>query len=336
LSVSRLLGYAALHLLPAAFLRRSLMQRLVTPGYKFSPRFSGRTALFELASAFRRCTDAPTALYPDYICNIVPRALNEAGWKTEAYPTDERLEADWNELRARLEHGDIGLLVGASVFGSSGLLDDLADPHNLAILRALKIRVIADLAQDVRLVGQLPEQGNDLISCVVSFNNKSFPGVMGGGILAQSPPAPPDKRMCRAQLTDLYKVMFGSSILKLRGRATMPSIDEAKRGFDYSYCESFPFRLTDNYRPAKLQLASAMLGLLMLDRYCVAKKALLDRKAHVETRFAAGAAYLVARDASLIEPGRKRKLPYAIEGDPGASLRPDHAIGHNKGFDDHV
>lgn len=334
MSIYRLLGYAALHLLPAAILRRFVTRRLATSGYSFSPRFSGRAALFELSSSIRRGTDAPVALYPDYICNIIPRVLKETGWTTEAYPTDERLEADWSALRVRMERGDIGLLIGASVFGSSGLLDDLADPHKLAMLRVLGIRVIADIAQDVRLVDRLPEQGNDLISGVVSFNNKSFSSVMGGGILAQAPPAPPAKGISMSQRTFLYKVMLRSSIPTHRRRVPKRP-DESVGGFDYSYCESFPFRLTDNYKPPKLQLACAVLGLLILDRYSAAKRALLDRKVHVEARFASGAAYLVVRDACFIEPGRKKKLPYAVEGNPEVSLRPDHVIEHNKGFDDH-
>lgn len=320
-----------LHFRSSASLERRLARYFAVPGYQFSARFSGRVALFELASARRKESDAPVALYPDYICNIVPRALTEAGWTAEAYATDERLEADWDGLCDRMRRGDVGLLVGASVFGSSGLLDDLADSEKRDVLHGLGVQAIADLSQDVRLVHRLPVDARDLVRCVVSFNDKSFPGAMGGGILASSSMPAVTGALTGKQRHFLYKRMVRSN-LPQRMRRTLGKA--RKEPFEYSLCNAFPFRFSDNFRPSKLQLACAVHGMASLGRYQAAKQRLLGRDAHLETRFARTAAYLIARDAETGE-GRLRKRSYAIEQDPNTSLRPDDLIVHNKGFGDH-
>lgn len=328
----RIVGYAVLHLLPRAALERWLRRRLSRPGYVYSPRFSGRVALFELAATLRRDARAPVALFPDYVCNIVPRALTEAGWQIEPYNCDERLEPDWDKLFARIEHGDTGLLVGASVFGSSGLLDGLAEHEKLARLRNLGVKVIADLAQDIRLASKLPDAGNDVISAIVSFNDKSFPGAMGGGILAKNNFTTPERKLDMRNCIFLYKKIILPNIRPRKRRREIK-----KNAFDYSLCKTFPHRFGDNYILSKLQLVCAVQGLLMLPWYEARKQRFLDRHDYLETRFASTAAYLMAsRSDETAGSGRKTKRPYAIEQRPEASLRPDDLILHNKGFDDHA
>lgn len=332
MNIARLLGFAALHLWSSAALERRLATRhFAVPGYHFSARFSGRAALFELACVRRKECGAPVALYPDYVCNIVPRALTEAGWTAEAYLTDDCLETDWDALCARMRRGDVGLLVGASVFGSSGLLDFLADGEKRAVLEDFGVQVIADLAQDVRLVRRLPEAAGALVRCVVSFNDKSFPGAMGGGILSDTPMPAAGPALGGGQLRFLYKRMILSRLAQMAQRRAKKA---PKSVFEYSNCDVFPFRFSDNYRPAKLQLVCAVRGMASLERYQAAKRRLLDRQAHIKTRFASSAAYLIARDAGIGE-GRLHKRSYAIEGRPDTSLRPDMLIVHNKGFGDH-
>lgn len=333
MSVTRLLGYAALHLLPSFALERWLRHRLSVPGYFFSGRFSGRTALVELASTLRKEARAPIALYPDYICNIVPRALAEAGWKVEPYPTDQGLEGDWTTLLTRMKNGGVGLLIGASVFGSSGLLDELADPQKLDQLRQLGVKIIIDLAQDIRLIHKLPQHGSDLVASIVSFNDKSFPGAMGGGILAGQPyQAVQLKPKLRDRAKLYYRVLYSEFSRIVR----RPPVRKSKaEGFDYSQCSVFPFKLTDAYCLTKLQLICAVQGLFLLNRYGAAKAHLLERRAHLETRFADTASYLIMLDNGD-EVGRKKKRPYAIEEQPENSRRPDDLILHNKGFNDHA
>lgn len=331
MSLFRLLAYAALHLAPRKFLETELARRLSAPGYRFSPRFSGRVALLELARALRGKGAGAVALAPDYVCNIVPRALTEAGWTVEAYPLDDRLETDWTRLQDRLRRGDVGLLLGASVFGSSGLLDLLNDESVLRELRALGVFVVADLAQDVRLTARLPAGGADVVSAIVSFNDKSFPGAMGGGILSREAPAPAPRAMGFRLQYLLYRRVVLTAVKEaarlFRGRGH-PGV-----GFDYSECASFPFRFTDVWRPAKIQLICAAYGMMRLKHYTASKRRLFEQGHHVSTRHAATAAYLIM-EPEADDQGRLEKRPYAIEGRPAESLRARDRIVHNKGFDD--
>ncbi len=331
MGILRVIGYSALHLVPKTTLALWLVRGLSRPGYIFSPRFSGRSALFELASTLRQNATAPIALAPDYICNIVPRALAEAGWTVEFYSCDERLESDWSELLRRIEYGDVGLLLGASVFGSSGLLNDLSDNGKLRRLREMGVKIIVDLAQDIRLIDRLPAHGSDMISCIVSFNDKSFPGAMGGGILSNVAISK-NENMAVGDLVALYRRTVLSNLGKYIRRFRNKRGDEG--GFDYSQCAVFPFRLRDNYGISKLQIIAAVQGLSLIRRYEIAKKRFLDEDYHLDTCFSSTAAYLIVSRDDVHAPGRRRKKPYALEKNSEVSLRPDHWILHNKGFDD--
>ena len=338
--VRNILGCLFFHLLPKKYLERWLNRKLSASGYYFHGRFSGRSALLELADVMRKESSAPVALYPEYVCNIVPKALAKAGWIVESYKVDEKLEANPENLIDRIRQGDVGLLVGASVFGSSGLLDDLCDRQKLSELRTLGVQVIADIAQDIRLVQKLPEYGNDLISAIVSFNDKSFSGAMGGGIITNIKLPDVQNSINRKLLLSLYKSYFLKNV-KVIKTYLCPNINTNKRKakgkkFEYSGCDKFPFRLQDNYRITKLQLACAAQGLSQLKQYDRIKQRFLNKNIHVETRFASSSAYLLINQDAGYKSKRKPKHSYSIEGNPDASLKPNELILHNKGFDDFI
>jgi hypothetical protein len=108
-------------------------------------------------------------------------------------------------------------------------------------------------------------------------------------------------------------------------------------GFEWSApCPSFPYVL-ERYRPHRLQLIMALLGLQQLDRYSSRKRALLaDHSQRVlRTPFVDTAPFVVFVSEETLPPTRKRKPPYAMPLDPNVSLRPQQVIVHNKGFYDH-
>jgi len=335
-NIFRLIGCFLLHLTPKFFLERWLTRRLSPKGYTFFPRFSGRAALFDLASTLRRETVVPVALFPEYVCNIVPKALTEAGWIVESYKGNEKLEAEWVYLLDRIKRGDVGLLVGATVFGSSGLLDDLIVQKNLADLKYFGVRVIVDLAQDIRLVDKLPEYGNDLISSIVSFNDKSFPGIMGGGVITNIRLNKVDKLISIKLLYILYKKFIIKTMPIFIKKIVPDNDDKEDLRFEYSFCDHFPFRLSDNYRMTKLQFACAIQGIFQLKKYEKYKRYFLNQNIHLETRFASSAAYLIVNGDDGLDKNRKRKASYAVEHDMKISVRPTDFILHNKGFDDHA
>ena len=175
-----------LHFLPKPVIRKRLVRNLSVGSYVFQPFFSGRSALVSLARELRAYTSSPpVALIPRYVCNIVPKAFSLAGYKIVSYGTDAVLEAEWDEVVKLIVDANSSVLVGASVFGSSALLLELKNPRKQAFLRNHGVQVVVDLAQDIRLRRRLPPGCGDFVHAVLSFNDKSFPGAMGGGILSE-------------------------------------------------------------------------------------------------------------------------------------------------------
>lgn len=125
--LSQGLQFVALHAVPKSVLRKWLRKKLSRGPFAFEPQFSGRVSLFLLARRLLPSAQSDVALVPDYVCNIVPRAFRLAGWEIGTYPTGPDLEPDWEELLLLLDARKAGVLVGASVFGSSGLLTFLSE-----------------------------------------------------------------------------------------------------------------------------------------------------------------------------------------------------------------
>lgn len=345
-------AFLALHILPASLLIHWLAHLLSRGRYHFVPAFSGRVALFTLASQLRKVSNSSVALLPDYLCNVVERAFAMAGWEIVKYRTNELLEPDWHELLDAIEHQKVGVLVGASVFGSSGLLNFLSDLLMQEELRKRGVIVVVDLAQDICLIDKLPLDCADFVHAVVSFNDKSFPGAMGGGILSEweqirslsldSPPRAEAERLYfwfAAKLLDSLRRML---LVWLKGLGKFSSnIERAPISrYDYSFCRDYPFRI-EYRKPIKLQLIMAIIGIYSLPYLRQKKKKFLSLNLHTPTQFAESAAYLIIDKTKTFEAlvqgttrSRKLKPPYAIEGNPNSSLRPHDIIVHNKGFDD--
>ena len=112
--------------LPTVWLRRRLERRLRLPQLPCQVVTSGRVALYLLARRLAPTTAKRVALVPDYICNVVPLALERAGFVVESYCTTAQGEPDDSILRQRLASGDVAVLLTASVFGSSAMLGALA------------------------------------------------------------------------------------------------------------------------------------------------------------------------------------------------------------------
>jgi hypothetical protein len=251
----------------------------------------------------------------------------------EEYSTNDLMEADWECVERRLRVGDVGLLVGASVFGSSALLERLHDSDTAALLRGHGVHVLVDLAQDIRLTRYLPAAAHDIVWAILSFNNKSFPGVMGGGILGRAPVGVVRKELAPGQRRFLYHVLSMTILLRLV-RYKKPTLGT---GYDFSHCTDFPYQIEGHvYEPIKLQYAMALIGMRSLRRFDKLKARVLRLDAHLPTRFASTAAYLVLKEPREELRDQEIKAPYALDAEPRRSLRPDQLVIHNKGFADRV
>jgi hypothetical protein len=339
----QVVGFVMLHALPKRLLRRWLCERLSPAPYLFEPFFSGRVSLFILARKLISGARSRVALVPECVCNIVPRAFTLAGWTVVTYPIYDDLEPRWDELLMLIDAHHAGVLVGASVFGSSGLLTFLGDSDKLASLQARSIQVVVDIAQDIRLADFLPGGAADWVHTIVSFNDKSFPGAMGGGIIsAGSVDVEHRHRLTSIQLWTLYRHVAAMTLRSWRLFPSTASVLDgtATLGFEYSTCGSFPNRIEESaFDLAKLQYVMALLGVWSLPYYQKRKLALVQRGMHVPTRFASTAPYLATapsqRAAVLaMAATRKMKRPYARENRPSEGVRAHDIIFHNKGFSD--
>jgi len=334
-----------LHFLPKQVLWNRLVRDLSVGLYTFQPCFSGRSALFSLASELRGHGESQrVALVPEYVCNVVPKAFSLAGYKILTYGTNAVLEAEWDEVAKLVVETKPRVLVGASIFGSSALLFELEDPHKQAFLRSHKVQVVVDLAQDIRLRHRLPMNCSDFVHAVLSFNDKSFPGAMGGGILSErTVPRLGEMSTTLESCLLLYRMAIGrclAPLLRLAKREPKGRLSSSNQTYEYSFCETFPYCIDkQTLAPLKLQLIMAYIGSKLIGVFDARKRILLRRGLHLNTAFSATAAYVMVKNEPFEHDvrevrSRRRKAPYGIEGNSAISLRPTDLILHNKGFAD--
>ena len=339
--IKELLVFLRLHLRPYAQLRRELCERLTRGSLVFHMEFSGRVAIRRLAAALATRLPARRALIPDYLCNVVAAALEKAGYQWESYPTNESFEGEADDLFRRLEEKDVGLFLTASVYGSGANLQLLAQERFRQLLLARGVHILVDCCQDIRLIDHLPEGYGDRLSAVVSFNDKSFPGAMGGGILTAYPLPAAGSFLSLNRLLRFYRRAAVRWLQRLFARDTHAHCYEEKPAaahstgphsagprsagaFEYSRCQQFPYRMKP-WRPAKIQLVLALMGLDSLPDIEAQKAKMMSRCPGIrQLPYVATAAYWVIDGdwASLPAAMRYRKRPYAVHGQPGKSVYP--------------
>jgi hypothetical protein len=261
-------------------------------------------------------------------------ALERAGFAVESYRTDPQSEADEQTLQRRLAQGDVAILLTASVFGSSALLPALAAPEWRALVERQRVHVIVDLCQDLWLTARLPLDYGSRLSAIVSFNDKSIPGLMGGGLLTALGRPEASERLSWTHSRVL--VAMGRAKLRAalgRGDHRRSAVWSDESPFEFSRCAAFPYGF-DTSGVSKLQIVTALVGLANRGYFARAKQAWLTTCAEPpQVPHVATAPYLVM-SSSRAEPGRRRKRPYALHGQSQESLRPHQVIVHNKGFAD--
>jgi hypothetical protein len=286
-----------------------------------------------VAEKIARQTHKRAALVPDYICNVVHMALERVGFTAVPYLTDGACEASAAETEAAIRDCHPALLLTANIFGSSAMLDWLSLPATRKFFIEQKVFVVVDLCQDIRLIKHLPADYGQWLDAIVSFNDKSFPGAMGGGVITAGGVEAPQGSLKLGQILALYyHLAWKWARVWHPGTETNDPSD-----FERSTCSAFPNRL-ERYHPGRVQLIMAVLGLRQLDLYTSRKRALLADHSNsmVHRRFADTAPFLIFEGGKTPPPERRRKKPYAVPSDVGVSLRPRQIIIHNKGFCDTI
>jgi hypothetical protein len=322
---SSLLAALLLQAAPRRWLLARLRQSWPTApaGARCVAWFSGRVALAQLArhpSFTRR-----VALLPAYLCNVVPMAFERAGWRVCTYAVDDRFVPDPQALRELAEKEGAELLLLAPLYGSEGGLAYWLGAQACAWRATAGVTLVLDLCQDAARLQQLPHPPARRWAAVLSFNDKSFPGVMGACLWTDLDlDSPPPPRWWRRLL------LVGWALSKsLAGRRR----NAGEEAFEHSRGERFPYAF-DETGASALQLAFGLVGMARLPRWVAARRAAVERGdvRPLPLPFSAGAPFVVA---AADDPARhRRKRPYATAHDPQASLLPQLVVVHNKGFDD--
>ncbi len=171
-----------LSLLPRAALVRILRRQISRDVFSCSRESvtlykSGRAALRGVLETLHRCDVRRTSvLIPDYICNVVARACCAAGFHVRTYSTTEACVPEWTELEHIVRTTEAPVVLLCSLFGSVPVKDE----HVKGLLSFNKQTIIvADECQNL-----IPHSGVEKTLAhviVFSFNDKTCPGVMGGG-----------------------------------------------------------------------------------------------------------------------------------------------------------
>jgi hypothetical protein len=349
-AVGTIFQFFILHLFPRSSLLRRLRRRFEVNGYRFTAEFSGRVALYRLARAIRSDREGAVALIPDYICNVVNIALEQAGFDIRSYTTDDRFEPIRSEIEERLLVDDsISVFLTANVYGSSAFLQGLHEERFRDLVLRRNIHVVVDLCQDISLVDQLPVGYGQNLSSVISFNDKSIPGIMGGGMITRLDVPLPEGMPSLSQTVLLYRMLILKRIKCLLEKTSVSKIvkglydflfrkssrpNQRSKQYAYSYCRSFPYTIA-NVGITKIQIIAALIGLRYISQIESRKRRFaLSCPKVVATRYYDSSPYLVVSSFDSQHSGRKRKRPYAVDRHPEQSLRSDLKVIHNKGFCD--
>ena len=328
-------SFAIRHLRSRRHLSERLRQELQTGVLQFTPKFSGRVAIHDIASQVLEQNPGRVAWIPDYICNVVPMALERAGFQIAIYETDQYLEPDRDQLQQIVRDPDCGLLLLSSIYGSSAGLDVARSENFRQLVVRHKVHVLVDICQDITLRHLVPQDYGPHLSATVSFNHKSFPGAMGGGMLSSMTPINTERRITHAQARELYlrlsQRLLGGWRRQLTSAARKVGI--STKAPEYAACQNFPFGFT-NYRMTRLQMIMALQGLQNLPRYYRRRQLRAARFNHVRaTRHHLASPLLILNRIDPAETHRI-KAPYAQHGTPHQSQRPELTVVHNNGFDD--
>lgn len=342
-----IIAFIILHFHTRNMLIKKLKSYIEIKDFRFYPEFSGKISIYKICKIILGINpEKDSALIPDYICNVVNLAVEKDGFKILVYKTNELFEPSEEEIIEQLlNNNKIGVLITASIFGSSAFLENLKKKEIYKIISQKNIHVIVDLCQDLSLVKELPSNYGKNLSCAISFNDKSIPGVGGGGILAKFQIEEYRKNLTPSQIKFLYKWLikklfsnFSNKIKRILTASKIKISSLKPLSYEYGRCVSFPWSFIE-VRISKIQLILGIIGLMNLNYFQKRKQFLLNKIPDyiVKTKYYRTASFLVLSNIEndkLIELNRRIKPTYAVNYRPDYSLRPNIIIIHNKGFYD--
>lgn len=142
---------------------------------------SGRSALTALFEKLAVQKKQSIVLLPDYICNVVYMSASIAGIRFKVYRTDELFRPDMSEIKALLKTEPVCAVLFASILGAQNNTSEI-----LYSVRAVApdVLIVFDECQNIIIASPLVMDSKTV--CVMSFNDKTVPGLMGGALCLPS------------------------------------------------------------------------------------------------------------------------------------------------------
>ena len=299
--------------------------------YHLSYFFSGRVALKKIIEEISGGKSYISNIFlPDYICNVVYKAIASKKLKTYHYETNSDLEPNIIDIKDKIQQGTINILMLASIFGSGKAIDYFVSHEGINLIEKHNVILLLDLCQDLTLAKKIPFSKN--IAMVFSFNNKTVPGMMGGSILYYKVTNTKKELLGSQKCLLLIKRFVKTHIIKTRFSFKYFDLSAIKKNenFHYSYCQKFPYQFIDYY-PSKFQISLSLSGLDVLPLFLSRKRNFI--KKHCSSlkllRYSTSSTYVIGQ---YLLRGVKVKKSYAVEGTPKKSLKPNLKILYNKGY----
>ncbi len=314
-------------------LPRKIIEKFFIPGKSVNNKFyfSGRVAIYRIAKSLSNM-GVKTAIVPEYICNVVHRALVEAGFTLVEYECDDDFEPNIEKIIGLGMRYPDSVLCIAPLFGADGGETWIASDVGRRWRQENRIFLMFDICQDFSRFIMSSLVDEKFFAIISSFNNKSFPGLMGAAVVSDIKDHDYKKATAR-EIIDLFKLLIinlRKMILPFRKKKKI--INNQAEKFDYSYCMHFPYDFHHS-AAAKIQLAIGFAGRLMLPIYMENKKNYIENKwlsPRLRPHYFTSA--IVELDKSYTR--LVLKSPYAIYKSPSNSLKPNLKTVFFRGYDD--
>jgi hypothetical protein len=138
---------------------------------------SGRSALSAVFCRVAAQRSNGCVLIPDYVCNVVSRAVSQHGLVPVTYATSGNFSIDMADLENRLQDPRVVAAVLASIFGAQNRSQPVLDR-----IRKTRPDIVIVVDDCQNLATGVPFVPDDRTVVVFSFNMKNICGTMGGGL----------------------------------------------------------------------------------------------------------------------------------------------------------
>lgn len=297
--------------------------------------FSGRVALRKIGESLRG--HRATIILPEYICNIVNRAFSGVNYNIISYRCNEDFDINLNEIKKIAKDNRGAILLLAPIAGAECGQSWITSAEGRGWRKDNDIFLIFDLCQDISRIYSEDFVGEVNFALLSSFNNKSFAGIMGAMVISDVVSLSPEKAswldfwvVCK---TFIFKILERpSQYLKSKFFKIKIKVANTSNVFEYSYCSTLLYNF-DHDGIVRLQLSIGAAGMLMIKIYTKIKRSYINQKFlnPVNSPYWLTSCYVRLKDGGDLF---RIKLPYALDGEPKKSLRPDGFLVHFKGFDD--